>query len=62
MFARILNKFVPAVEFQLVHDIGPVRVDGAGADYQLVGDFFVGIPISDQPQDLFFTRREDRHS
>jgi hypothetical protein len=42
---RIANQFYSAVEVKLVHNAGPMVLNGFKADEKLFGDLFVGEPF-----------------
>ncbi len=46
----------PVPRAELVHQAGQVRLDGAEADVQLIGDLGVGVAPSDGDEDLFLPR------
>ena len=39
---------------QLLHDVRAVRLGSAHRDVELIGDFLVGVPESEQSQDVTF--------
>ncbi len=50
-----LNQFGAAVQTELRHDPGPVRLNRADAQYQKVGDFLIGPVLSDEFEHFTFS-------
>src|SRR3990172_11846114 len=54
----ILHELRPVVHVQLLHEAGPVHLDGVDADDKLLGDLAVGVALGDELQDLPLPRAE----
>jgi len=51
----VTNDFGSTFELKFFHEVCFVGFDRLNANIQLIGDLFIAVPVSNQPQNLFFT-------